>query len=133
MLPRETVRSLFRFDGIITAASGLLMMLLPQLLIDLLQLGSIAPMWVRTLGVVWLLFGLWLLTLWNAPYSRGAALFSAIMLALNGDVLLLALLFGNFGVGVLGTIAMIGTALFIFYVAAHWWFVVRPNPAALAV
>ncbi len=125
----SNLRSLFRFDGIITVISGALMLGIPDVLINLLQLGSITPMWVRIIGAIWLLFGLWLLTIWNATYTKGIAAFAAIMLALNGDLLVLAPLFGNLGLGILGWIAMLGTAGFIFFVAWNWFTLWRRLPA----
>ena len=128
LLPEHMQRPLFRFDGIITTVSGVLMLAVPGLLISILGLGSISAMWIRIVGVVWLLFGLWLLTLWNADYTKGGAMFAMIMLELNGLLLLWAALFGGFGVGILGIIALIGTAAFIFYVAVQWW-LLRPSLA----
>ena len=120
-LQGDTLRSLFRFDGIITALSGALMLAIPTLLIELLQLGSLSAGIVRFFGVIWLAFGLWLLTLWNAKYTKMTALIAAAILAINGDILLLGAFFGRLGLGPLGWIAMLGTATFIFYVAWNWW------------
>lgn len=120
-LQGDALRSLFRFDGIITALSGALMLAIPSLLIDLLQLGSLSTGIVRLFGVIWLAFGLWLLTLWNANYTKATALIAAAILAINGDILFLGALFGRLGLGPLGWIAMLGTAVFIFYVAWNWW------------
>ena len=128
LLPDHMLRPLFRLDGIVTALAGLLMVAVPAMLINLLQLGTISPMWTRIVGVVWLLFGLWLLTLWNAEYSKGGALFAVIMLELNGLLLVVAAIFGGFGLGILGWISMLGTAVFIFFVAAQWW-LYRPQLA----
>ncbi|MFT5197235.1 MAG: hypothetical protein ACI85U_004276, partial [Candidatus Promineifilaceae bacterium] len=72
--------------------------------------------------------GLWLLTLWNADYTKGGALFAMIVLELNGLLLVAAAIFGGFGLGVMGWITMIGTAVFIFLVASQWWFL-RPELA----
>ena len=128
LLPEHMQRPLFRFDGIITTVSGVLMLAVPGLLISILGLGSISAMWIRIVGVVWLLFGLWLLTLWNADYTKGGAMFAMIVLELNGLLLLWAAFLGGFGVSVLGIIALIGTAIFIFYVAIQWW-LLRPQLA----
>ncbi len=128
LLPEHLQRPFFRFDGIITTLSGILMFAAPALLISMLGLGSISTTWIRVVGVIWLAFGAWLLTLWNADYSKGGALFAIIVLELNGFLLLWAALFGGFGVGVLGLIALVGTAIFIFYVALQWW-LVRPSLA----
>ncbi|MFT7584701.1 MAG: hypothetical protein ACI9EW_001122 [Cellvibrionaceae bacterium] len=128
LLPKNRLRPLFRIDGIVTALAGLLMVAVPGLLISLLQLGTISPLWTRIVGVVWLLFGLWLLTLWNADYTKGGALFAMIVLELNGLLLVAAAIFGGFGLGVMGWITMIGTAVFIFLVASQWWFL-RPELA----
>lgn len=125
----SNLRSLFRLDGVVTTLSGLLMLGIPEVLINWLQLGSITPMWVRIVGGVWLLFGIWLFTIWNATYTKGIAAFAAIVLALNGDLLVLAPLFGNLGIGVIGWIAMLGTAGFIFYVAWQWFLLWRRLPA----
>lgn len=121
-------RPFFRFDGIITTLSGILMLAAPALLINLLGLGSISATWIRIVGVIWLVFGVWLLTLWNADYTKGGALFAMIVLELNGLLLLWAALLGGFNVGILGIIALVGTAIFIFYVAVQWW-LVRPSLA----
>jgi hypothetical protein len=128
LLPKNRLRPLFRIDGIVTALAGLLMVAVPGLLISLLQLGTISPLWTRIVGVVWLLFGLWLLTLWNADYTKGGALFAMIVLELNGLLLVAAAIFGGFGLDVMGWITMIGTAVFIFLVASQWWFL-RPELA----
>jgi len=120
-LQGDTLRSLFRFDGIITALSGALMLAIPSVLIDLLQLGSLSAGIVRIFGVIWLAFGLWLLTLWNAKYTKISALIAAVILGINGDILVLGALFGRLGLGVLGWLTMLGTAFFIFYVAWNWW------------
>ncbi|MEM9776959.1 MAG: hypothetical protein AAF902_20445 [Chloroflexota bacterium] len=128
LLPNHMLRPLFRIDGVVTAFAGLLMVALPTALINLFQLGSMSAMWVRVIGVVWLLFGLWLLTLWNADYSKGMALFAFVLLEINGLLLVAAAIFGGFGLGVLGWIALLGTAVFIFFVASQWWFL-RPQLA----
>ena len=128
LLPNQLLRPLFRVDGVVTTLAGLLMVLFPAALINMLQLGSMSAMWVRIIGVVWLLFGLWLLTLWNADYSKGGALFAMTVLEINGLLLVAAAIFGGFGLGVLGWIAMLGTAVFIFFVASQWWFL-RPQLA----
>ncbi len=128
LLPKHMLRPLFRIDGVVTTLAGLLMVAVPGLLISMLQLGSITPLWTRIIGVVWLLFGLWLLTLWNADYTKGGALFAMIVLELNGLLLVAAAIFGGFGLGVMGWITMIGTAVFIFFVASQWWFY-RPELA----
>ncbi len=126
LLPEPMRRPFFRFDGIITTLSGILMLAVPGLLVNMLQLGTMSTMWIRIVGVVWLVFGVWLLTLWNADYTKGGAIFAMIVLELNGLLLLWAAFLGGFGVGMLGIIALIGTALFIFYVAVQWW-LVRPH------
>lgn len=126
LLPEPMRRPFFRFDGIITTLSGILMLAVPGLLVNMLQLGTMSTMWIRIVGVVWLVFGAWLLTLWNADYTKGGAMFAMIVLELNGLLLLWAAFLGGFGVGMLGIIALIGTALFIFYVAVQWW-LVRPH------
>ena len=128
LLPNQLLRPLFRVDGVVTTLAGLLMVLFPAALINMLQLGSMSAMWVRIIGVVWLLFGLWLLTLWNADYSKGGALFAMTVLEINGLLLVAAAIFGGFGLGVLGWITMLGTAVFIFFVASQWWFL-RPQLA----
>ncbi|MFK7803747.1 MAG: hypothetical protein AB8G95_19090 [Anaerolineae bacterium] len=128
LLPHHMLRPLFRIDGIVTTLAGLLMVTIPGMLISMLQLGSISPLWTRIIGVVWLLFGLWLLTLWNADYTKGGALFAMIVLELNGLLLVVAAIFGGFGLGAMGWITMIGTAVFIYFVASQWWFY-RPELA----
>ncbi len=98
-LQGDTLRSLFRIDGIVTALSGALMLAIPALLIDLLQLGSLSVGVVRFFGVIWLAFGLWLLTLWNAKYTKMTALIAAAILAINGNILILGAFFGRLGLG----------------------------------
>ena len=98
LLPEHMQRPFFRFDGVITTLSGVLMLAAPALLISLLGLGSMSAMWIRIVGIVWLLFGVWLLTLWNADYTKGSALFAMIVLELNGLLLLWAAFLGGFGV-----------------------------------
>ena len=128
LLPNHLLRPLFRLDGIVTTLAGLLMVAIPGLLITGLQLGSMSALWVRIIGVIWLLFGLWLLTLWNADYTKGSATFAMVVLELNGLLLVAAAIFGGFGLGALGWIAMLGTAVFIFFIALQWW-LYRPQLA----
>ncbi len=51
-----------------------------------------------------------------------------VVLELNGILLILAALFGRFGLGMLGWIALLGTAALIFFVASQWW-LLRPQLA----
>ncbi len=120
-MSNENLRKLFRFDAIITVTSGALMLGVPDLLINVLQLGRVTPMWLRIVGAIWLVFGIWLLSIWNATYTKGMATAAAVILALNGDLLLLAPLFGNLELGILGWISMLGTAALIFFIAWQWW------------
>ena len=128
LLPNHMLRPLFQFDGVVTTLAGLLMVAVPGMLVNWLQLGTMSTFWIRIIGVIWLLFGLWLLTIWNAEYTKRGALFAMIMLELNGSLLVGAAFFGGFGQGVLGWITLIGTAIFIFFVASQWWFY-RPQLA----
>lgn len=128
LLPEPMRRPFFRFDGVITTLSGILMLAIPGLLVSLFQLGSISVTWIRVVGIIWVAFGLWLLTLWNADYTKGGALFAIIVLELNALLLLWAAILGGFGIGILGWIVLIGTAAFIFYVAVQWW-LLRPQLA----
>ena len=121
LIAQSNLRPLFRFDAIVTVLSGLLLLAVPTLLADLLQLGSMPPTWMRIIGAVWLVFGIWLFIIWNREYTKGIALENAIILAINADILILAAIFGGFGMGILGWISMLGTAAFIAFVAWHWW------------
>ena len=118
---QSNLRSLFRFDCIITIAGGILLLAVPALLKDMLQLGSMPIFWMRIIGAVWLAFGLWLAVIWNREYTKGIAIENAIILAINADILILAAIFGGFSMGILGWISMLGTAAFITFVAWHWW------------
>ena len=121
IIAQPNVRSLFRFDCVITILGGLGLLATPALISNLLQLGSTPILWMRIIGIVWLAFGLWLLVLWNTPYTKQTAVVNALILAINADVLFLAAIFGGFGLGALGWIAMLGTGAFITFVAWHWW------------
>lgn len=121
MLSDAKLRTLFRFDAIITIDSGLLMLAVPQLLIDWLQLGNVTPFWMRVIGVVWLLFGLWLLTLWNATYTRTTALIAAEILFINAVILVGAAVFGGLQLGLLGWVSILGTAALILFIGSQWW------------
>ncbi len=125
LLSKSNRRSLFRFDAIITLASGVLMMAVPSLLINLLQLGSMPEVGVRLVGAEWALYGLWLFYIWNADYTKPMAIFNAVVLALNADLLILVALFGGYGLGLLGWASMLGTTALIAFIALQWWLLSR--------
>lgn len=117
----RNIRTIVRIDAVVTTVAALEMILFPDFFVSAHGLGA-SPIWaVRWLGAEWLIFGLWLLTLWNRPLTRGMASFAITILGINAVFLIVAPLAFGLGFSPIGWALTIGTVIFMDIVSLGWW------------